>query len=213
VFVHTSIADIREEHFIEQLLGSDPYWRLNLFNILGIDRDPTPLLQVPLTGLEQGDIDILLVAQDRPQTATAIQVKRIKVSPRALQTGRPNRLRDLKEGKEQANRLAQLGFWQVYLYVFVIVDSRELNAEEIATGKISYRGMGQPLRSVVEQAMSPEGLNERVGFVHCEFTQAMEHPITVDTSGLHLIRLAQPNEQLPNVTEWVAGAYAARGQK
>lgn len=209
-FVNTSIADIPEGSLIKELLA-DIYWRATLSNLAGIDEGSVPLPQVPLTDLGQGDIDILLVAPGRTSTPTAVQVKRIKVGPRALRTEKPNRLRELEEGKRQANLLAEIGFWQVYLYVFLVVDSREQNAKEIAAGRISYDGMGQPLRSAVLQALSPLGLDPRVGFMHWEFTQPMDHKaLTMGAYGGDLVRLAQPLEQSARVTEWVSKTYSAR---
>jgi hypothetical protein len=158
---------------------------------------------VPLSGLPdkpRGDVDILLVVPGRPDLATAIQVKRIKVGAAALRTRRPNKLHELKKGVRQANVLARIGFSQVYLYVFVVVDSREQNA-----GRISYDGPSSELRSLIRQVISPRGLDQRVGLIHFEFVQPMDdEPLGSGTYGADLVRLAESMAQPPEVTTWVA---------
>src|SRR5205807_941816 len=101
----------------------------------------------------------------RPDLAIAIEAKRVKV-----RSGRLNKLHDFKKGVRQANLLARIGFSQVYLFVFVVVDSREQNA-----GRMSYDGTDSYLRSVIEQAISVSDLDPRVGLMHYEFVQPMDH--------------------------------------
>ena len=134
-----SIADINEALLVEMLLASSPVQRDRIIGLHGIANDVQDFQAVPLTDvpgdITRGDIDILLCSPERPEQATAIQVKRVKVGPEAMRTGKPNKLPDLKKGVEQANRLAEIGFSQVYLYIFIVVDSREKNA-----GQYSFSG-------------------------------------------------------------------------
>src|SRR5579859_8100898 len=135
---HPSIADIPEDHLIRILL-SDPYWRPNIFGLDGIpddalDRQRVPLLTAP--GHFFGDIDILLSAPDHPEQAVAFEVKRIKFGARHLRNRKPSKLGNLKKAVQQANRLAKVGFWRVYLYVVTVVDSREQNE-----GQVTYAGL------------------------------------------------------------------------
>ncbi len=76
---------------------------------------------------DKGDVDILLYNRDRPQHSVAIEVKRVKFSSEAIVTLRPNKVHELAKGVEQANRLARIGFSQVYFYPFIVVDSRVRN--------------------------------------------------------------------------------------
>ncbi|HEX5482145.1 MAG TPA: hypothetical protein VFZ08_05910 [Terriglobia bacterium] len=181
---------------------ADQCWRSTVLEIKGIPEDSDPFLNVPLKGLtgqSQSDVDILLSPPCRPDLTTVIEVKKIKVSSAALRNQTPNKLQGLKKGKKQANARAEIGFWQVYLYVLVVVDSREQNA-----GRFTYDGLSPELRSFIGQAITLEDLNERVGLFHCEFVQPMDKkPLSVGTYHGHLIRLARPVEQSREVTEWV----------
>ncbi len=202
MLTHTSIAAISEASLID-LLIRDRHWRSRVLGIQGIHSDSTPFQSVPLSGLPgkpRGDVDILLVVPGRPDLATAIQVKRIKAGAAAIRTGRPNKLYELKKGVRQANVLARIGFLQVYLYVFVVVDGREQNA-----GRISYDGLSPELRSLIGQVISPSGLDQRAGLIHYEFVQPMDdEPLGIGTYGGHLVRLAESMAQPPEVTTWVA---------
>jgi len=127
IMEHRSITGIREEELVQMLL-SDPLGRIDLLGIKGIPSaalDYQGVLLNSVPGNFKGDIDILLCTPDRPDSAIAIEVKKIKVGASAFQSGTPNRLEGFEKGVDQANRLACVGFSQVYFYVFVTVDSRE----------------------------------------------------------------------------------------
>lgn len=203
--VHPSISDIEEASLVERLLA-DRHLRSNLLGIRGIPADALYLQKVHLDGIPAGvvtDVDILLCAPGRPDSAIAIEAKRVKVGPKALRSRRPNKLHELKKGVRQANLLAGIGFSQVYLFVLVVVDSREENA-----GKISYGGADSQLRSLIGQAISVSGLNPRVGLVHYEFVQPMDHASlgvgALGAYGAHLVRSAQAVPQAAELTRWVA---------
>ena len=202
MMTHRSIADIPEGELVEELLGSQ-YWRNRLLGIRGIYTDSISCSMVSLTGLPgqpKGDIDILLCPPDRPHHATAVQVKRIKVGAAALRNNKPNKLAGFLKGVKQANRLAELGFHQAYLYCFVVVDSREQNA-----GRDAFDGLREPLRNSIERTISTKDLNERVGLMHYEFVQPTDGPPLEDgMSGAKLVRLAKPGKQPVEVTAWVA---------
>jgi hypothetical protein len=208
--VQPSISDIEEGSLVEQLLA-DPSLRSNLLAIQGIPPDPLYFQKVDLDGAPGGvltDVDILLCAPGQPESAVAIEAKRVKVGANALRRRRPNKLRELKKGVQQANLLAQIGFSQVYFFVLVVVDSREKNMR-----KISYDGADSELRSlieqaIIEQAISVGGLNARVGLVHYELVQPMDYPPlgmgALDAYGAHLIRSAQTVPQPAGLSRWVA---------
>jgi hypothetical protein len=93
----------------------------------------------------------------------------------------------------------------VYLYLIVVVDSRDNNK-----GAITYSGMTPELRGIVDNAISDHGLDERVGFVVLDFTQPMDHePLTIGSAGGHLRRLAREVTQPIELTRWVAGLSRA----
>lgn len=204
---HRSIADIHEDELVQRLL-SDPLWRVEMFGLHGIPKEVADKRKVQLEaapGDFRGDVDVLLCALDRPEEAVAFEVKRIKFGMSALRAGgRPNKLREFEKAVEQANRLAQVGFWQVYLYVIATVDAREQNA-----GGRSYRGISSELKSLVASVVTAQGLNVRVGLCELEFTQPMDYaPFTVGAHGLRLHRLAKAVPQSDELTKWVAGVFS-----
>jgi hypothetical protein len=207
--LHSSVADIPEGLLVKQLLAL-PQWRAQLLNIHGFPENAEDYQNVPLAGLPadpEGDIDILLCASTQPHRATAIQVKRIKVGQRALANSKPNKLDDYAKGIQQTNLLADLGFWQVYLYVFVVVDSRAQN-----DGRNSYAGMPPTLGEQLRSYFLPADLAKRAGLILFEFVQPMDYaPLGPGTSSTQLVRGAGTVTAQPKVvTEWVARQIATR---
>ncbi len=197
---HPSLANLREEDLVEQLVS--PLHADMLYNIVGFPKTPRLLTQILLKGLPgnpAGDLDLLIVAETREHESVAIQVKKIKAGAKTFHTGLANGLGNLPEGMRQTNLLARIGFHLVYLYLILVVDSREQNA-----GKISYAGLPVNIKSSIDQASVTSGLDPRVGLIRYEFVQPMDHaPLTVGTGGLNLERLAQATTQPDPVTKWV----------
>jgi hypothetical protein len=204
---HDSIADIHEDKVVERLL-SDPLWRSDMFELYGnprgvLDRQKVPLQTAP--GGFKGDVDVLLCAPGHPEEAVAFELKRVKFGMSALRLGgRPNKLHEFHKAVRQANRLADVGFWRVYLYVITLVDAREQNA-----GKHTYRGLSSELKSLIASVVTTHGLNPRVGLCDLVFTQPMDYaPFTVGGHVHHLKRLARPQQQSEELTKWVAGIFS-----
>ena len=204
--IHESLAEIPEGCLLEKLQGS-------LFEMRGIPDDVLEFHGVPLPvdaqGKLKGDIDVLLCSHSQPSAATAIQAKRVKVGMKALREGgQPNKLQQVAKGVRQANLLAEMGFWQVYLYILVVVDSREKNA-----GRVSYEGPPPALREIITRGISiyKKDLNPRVGLVCCEFVQPMDRePLRVGTGSISLERMAKRLTQSDELTKWVKEAIATR---
>jgi len=205
-FSEPSISGISEPRLVERLVRHPDFFNL-LANFRGIPRDVTPITRVDLGGLPgspEGDIDLLLVPQGEPCQATAIQIKRVKISHGSFSKGKPNGLRGLRKGKRQANLLARLGFWQVYFYVLVVIDSRSQNTQEL-----SFSGLSRDLAKEVDNSITPEGLDDGVGLVRFDFIQPMDwRPLTAGSNGFHLVRPARSIEQREAITEWVASKLA-----
>ena len=216
--LHPSIADILEEPFITKILG-DLHYRSSLFNI----KDLHAAGALIKTGVELrtvrknliGDIDILIVPRGNPELSTAIQVKRFPLKVRVheddnldppqvrerMRRQRISRMQRLfQKGIRQANYAAQVvGFSQVYLWAFVLADTRWQNG-----GRYTYDGPDSGLRSEIDYAMSPVGLDPRVGLMHNEWVQAMDRPpLELATYGGHSRRLATPATQPQDLTEWL----------
>src|SRR3954464_12861719 len=101
---HRSIVEIGELELTEWL-ASNPVWRSYMFNLQGINEESIPFCNVPMAGLPEnprGDVDILLIPPNLADEPTAIQVKRIKVSPAAIRSGQPNKIQELGLAKRQA---------------------------------------------------------------------------------------------------------------
>ncbi len=186
----------------------DPYWRHRLFHIEGMPREANDFCCVDLKGVPPsggtGDIDVLRFPVGKPELATAIQVKRIKVSAKSLRTGQPNKLSDSQNGVRQANLLSDLGFHQVYLYLCVQVDSRELNA-----GRFGFEGSTKEIKSLIRTHSSTlaASLRSNVGLCVWEFTQSMDDvPLGAGAFGGHLVRLAKQRTQSYELTAWISNA-------
>jgi hypothetical protein len=92
-----------------------------------------------------------------------------------------------------------MGFSQVYLWIFVLVDSRRRN-----NGRVTYDGLTPALSKRIEETITTRGLDTRVGLIHHEFVQPMDQePLDVGVFGGHLIRLAREDPQSAEVTAWV----------
>jgi len=203
---HLSIADINEDELVEILVG-----RGEVFEVFGMPRDGSYRTRVLLNdapGDFRSDIDVLLCDTKRPQEAAAFEVKRIKFGLSAFKPdGRvvPNKLREVEKAIEQANRLAQVGFWKVFLYVIVVVDSRQRNA-----GAVTYAGLSSREKSMLEPYLRMDKLDSRVGFSVLEFTQPMDFvPLMVGNHGMHIRRMPTAEEQSDALTKWVSGVFAS----
>jgi hypothetical protein len=198
---HPSIADIHEHELVDELLSSYSY-RSSFIGIHGMPSTPVALTRVLLKdapGDYRGDIDILLFAKDEPARAVAIEVKRIKVGASAFWTDRPNKMHEINVGVEQANLLAKVGFAQVYLYLIVVVDSREHNE-----GRITYNGLTAGLRQKIDAEVSTRMLDPRVGLIVLHYVQSMDHPpLTMGSSAGTIKRLATETLQPPALSRWI----------
>jgi len=211
MFYHRSLTEIPEDKLINQLLsrGQALDRLLRIDGIDGIPDDGLIFERVDLCGSpreRQGDIDILICPPGSPERATAIQVKRFKVGPDAFHTGKPNKLQEFEKGAQQANMLADMGFWQVYLFAFVVVDSRAQNA-----GRISFSGPTPELRAVIDQKISIQPLSGRVGLMTYELVQPMDDaPLRTGTGSISIKRRAEAIRQREALTAWIASVMAAR---
>jgi hypothetical protein len=208
---HPSIADVPEKNLVRRIREDWYAWDA-LINIKGLPDKPTVHLEVPLDGAPgqpKGDIDILLHELGAPALATAIEVKRIKVSTKAFEAGgSPNGRPGFEEGVVQANRRAEMGFHQVYLYVLVVVDARENNLRRHGSGEITYDGLTPDLRTKIRNAISLQSLRPGVGLVVHEFIQSMDNTMSLgDSGGAHRWTLgtAAPDPQPADPTAWIAG--------
>jgi hypothetical protein len=203
---YESLAEIPEGDLVRRLL-SDSHWRDRILRLHGIPDGVEYFREVQLTGLgAEGDIDILAVNPLSPNLATAIQVKRVRVSDKSFaQGGKPNKLNEISKLNRQASLLVELGFWQVFAFVFVVIDSRIRNL-----GRYAFDGLTPELRVKIEQGISAEGLDARAGFIVYEFTQPMEdHPLSTGSFFGQIMRMPTCAPQSLAVTRWVTSNTAS----
>ena len=198
-----SIANVHEGALVRRLLAG-AHWVSRVFGLYGIPHGARLFPEESLAGLGQGDVDVLAVVPNYPEFATAIQIKRVKVSSSTFVTGAPNGLRALAELIEQSNRLVRLAFSQVFAFSFIVVDSRAENGDAI-----SYSGLTPSLRSVINSATDLGALLPTAGFVQYEFIQPMDSPPLGEGAYFcRPLRPAQTVAQAPAVTKWVANVLA-----
>lgn len=203
--LHRSITEIKEKELIERVL-SDPHYRRSLLNIKGLMSDDACVLrEVELRHYRRdvaGDVDILVVPRSVPEESTAIQVKRFKahVSLEDANTGHPRRLTELfTKGVQQANELVRIGFSQVYLWVFILIDTRKQNL-----GRYCYDGPDSKLRARLDAAISSAQLAPRAGLMKFEWVQPIDRPpFDLGTHGGSLERLATSAPQRAELTKWL----------
>lgn len=203
---HDSLTALSEATLVDRLLR-DHARRGDVLNIRGIPEDVASQQRVSLSGLPgspQGDVDVLLWPPGRADRAVAVETKRFKAVVDDRPENRANGLREFEKAVRQANLLARLGFSQVWLWIFVLVDSRARNARQI-----NYRGLPEELRSEVCRTVSPQKLDRRVGLMHYEFVQPMDRaPLDGGTYQAHLEQLATEVNQADAVTTWVKALSA-----
>jgi hypothetical protein len=137
--LHESIARIPEKDLVAHVLN-DVHYRDTLLNIKGITtKDARILEQIELRHFRKditGEINILVVPNCQPEQSTAIQVKRFKAEVALdeqgyddANIGHPLRFQELiAKGVLQANETKRVGFAQVYLWIFVAIDTRQRNS-------------------------------------------------------------------------------------
>ena len=199
-----SIADIAEGKLVEKLLTDSHYRNYRLLNNLGIPKDAEAYPTVSHNALGRpGDIDILVVNPVKPEFATAIQVKRIKVVDKTFKTDKPpNKLEDLKTLHWQTNILVEFGFWKVFSFVIVVIDSRSNNS-----GKLCFDGLNNDVRLKLEKPLSDsiKHLNDTAGYICIELNQPMDFPpLTIGTFTSRSLRIPTLRQQSDCLTQWVS---------
>ena len=210
MFEHDSIANIHEDRLVEYLLAV-PYWRQWMFGHYGIPDDPIYKQRVTLNtapgGLPlRGDIDVMLCASGRFEEAVAYQVKRIKVSLSQLRAKTPGKLQDLKEAVRQTNLLVEVGFWKVYLYIFALIDARELNL--LGEGRVHFNEIKHKISFAIGNSIG--NLDGRAGVFEVELVQVADNePTTFDQAGGHLLRQATATRQSYELTNWIGEVFTS----
>lgn len=203
--LHRPITDL-EEHELVTTVPKHPLNRYDVTNIKGVFSTTARILErVELREFKStltGDVDILVIPDDAPEHSSAIQVKRFVPQDglEYMDAWQANRMQRLfADGMCQANETLAVGFSQVYLYVFVLIDTREQNA-----GRYTYKGGDSALSARVERAMSPVGLETKIGLMGFEWVQPMDRPpFELGTFDGHLVHSAERSLQPEDLTAWI----------
>ena len=204
-----SITDVPEANVVDRVFEA-PTWRLTmglppLADHSWPHRLRSELPVDPLTGRQRGDIDILTMPPASPKAAVAIEAKCVRVPASAFKTIEPNGLSNWRKGITQANKSAGLGFHKVYLYMFLLIDSREHNA-----GERLYRGATPELLERVYSALRLGELDPRVGVVQNQFVQPFDRPpFITGMASSQILRFATEVEQTEEITAWVTEQFRA----
>lgn len=233
--LHQSLLEFDELALVSEVLANQ-HERDRVLNVKDINaRGAHVAEQVDFALFDprfKGDVDVLVIPEEHPEHATAIQVKRLAVDidmgedghdkyyTRSLSDPLSTKHFDLSleelhrrfsklvtRGAEQANLTKRLGFAQVYLWTFVLIDSRKRN-----NGLYTYDGADANLSSVIRQVRSTFPLDPNVGLLQFEWTQPIDRaPFQLGTSGGSLDRAATRTPQSEQLTERLK-ALRAGGQ-
>ena len=180
-------ADVRVRTVIAEELGLSEQvcWRTSV---------TVPFVQD--SNRKPGDIDLLLVDPGRPQTAVAVETKRIKVRPGRDGAQTVTKLLDFSKGMRQANGLLDFGFCRTYLAMLAVVDGRDATDASFA-----FRGLQPDTMEKVLQTPGWDALRGEVGMLYVEIVQPVSQ--SVDQAGiirLSILRDAHPREQSVETT-------------
>lgn len=124
-----SATDWNEDTLVNWLFSKFQFWTL-FCDELEMSEDSrwragvrSPFLEN--TNEKPGDIDVLLVDPAQPQSAVAMETKRIKIQPGRYGPQTISKLSDFGKGMIQANALWKRGFSRTYLAMLAVVDGRQ----------------------------------------------------------------------------------------
>jgi hypothetical protein len=149
-----------------------------------------------------GDADAILIERGKPQRASAVEFKRVKVSQVSLLTEEINKLGELPKAVRQANALYDAGFGAVWLTVIVVADLRSPygNIFRFTPGKLVQR---------VKEAIPLGDLNPAVGVTVCEITQVADRPANWrGGSGGQILQMAIERDQPLELTSGVVSLFS-----
>ncbi len=143
-----------------------------------------------------GDIDVLAIDPARPEYALAIEVKRVKMPASSYWTSMPNKLEGIDKGREQVERLRQIGFHRNYLLIAVVADGRER-----ADVNFASRGPTPELIKAVRGKLHSLEFHPDVGVVVVEVTQPVDKDICdAGAVGIWTHQEGNPVPQNPEVS-------------
>jgi len=192
-----SIIKVDESGLVRWLFAVSPARRVLLpelrippgtFSFFGVPQDGYP-----------GDVDVLVVDPLRPDRATAIECKRVKVDAAAFDTLLPNKLQAVAAGVKQANALRRLGFHRSLLLVLIASETHERTEYNF-----SGRTLSAELLAVIRRFPKRDQLDEAVGIAFVEITQpTAKHGFLAAGVGAKLVRDPVPQLQATALTQRV----------
>lgn len=168
-----SVLELKEQEVVKWLISDQSALQLMIFDI--IDRKYKysifPEVQAPILNSTErkriGDVDLLLVPENRNNLSIAIEFKKIKfetLRDGSIKINGFNRAK--KKGVKQANELRKLEFHQVYLGIIILDDGRFVNKK----GTIFKSVNGQDLDHIFQLTFD-EKLNKNIGVFYVILNQ------------------------------------------
>jgi len=150
-----------------------------------------------------GDADAIFIEEGRPDRASAVEFKRVKISTRSLQTGQPGKLGALKKAVHQANALYAAGFAFVWVAIVVVADMRSVGDGTMFPAP--------PLEQIhkIRKAVPLARLAPGIGVEISELVQVSNQPANHrGSAGWHLLRAAEEQPQPRALTDAIGALFA-----
>lgn len=199
----SGVASVGEQA-ITQWLFRQPAPRSLLLSALGIQPHATlhagvttPLIEPSRS--KPGDIDLVAFELMKPGEATAVEVKRVKVTTYSDRDDHVNKIRGLDKGVDQASALASLGFHRCYYAIVLQVDGWRRTDFNVL-----FRGASPQTLERVYDCPRMDRLDTDVGVVLIEVVQptGASHD-QMAMVGVCVMRGATPRDQPEQVTRRV----------
>lgn len=151
-----------------------------------------------------GDADAILIETGHPDRSSAVEFKRVKISPSSFKTGELNKLKELRKAVRQANALHSAGFAHVWLTVIIVADVRPI------TNGTGFSFAPQEMVQRVINAIPPSKLANEVGVTVCQIAQVSDQPANFcGTAGGEIMRSATERAQSNRLTAAVAQLFSS----
>lgn len=175
LFPSRSVTHMNEAELVRWLIHKKDAFKL-LLKLLNLPINTEYFLEVrkPITDQEnEGDIDLILLPNNDPYRAIAVECKRAKVE--ILDNNgkeKVNKINDIRKGFKQSKRLREMGFYKTYLLVFVVTDGRN----KITPNTFFRDGESAQVKELYRMSME-EPLHSDVGFIYVKITQPTDKDI------------------------------------
>lgn len=206
-----SIHEPTEKEIVRQLFSSPTYRSLILQNLkLNPEVLADVLLEVgePVTrrGSKPGDVDVLIHRMGAPRCSIGIEAKRVEIY--AEEKGKDNayRLHKISKAVEQGQGLVEMGFYQAYVAVILLVDALPRSQEN---GNVFHSLAATHTYTTILRNLSE--LSSHVGIIVIEVVQPGGQPFQEMGSIVVTVpRLAPITDQKDELTNRINHLYSEK---